>query len=174
MAGVYLSNNDAFKKFSTWLNDSMKLKGVYHPLTAHISSFFEDGISKEQLLEYSKDVFLELVYSLDSSECADELMPILVIPLGFSLSLCPWDNSLLSNNQETDESPSIFIFDREKLKYLQVIEEYKVPIDIGINELKRSNFSIYYRCFRDSIAIENGWEYNRAIYVEYYTDSLLL
>lgn len=173
MAGIYLKNDDVFKALSDWLDSSIRLKGESHPLTTHVSSFIKSDLSKEHLLEYSINVFLELVNCTDEKKHADELMPMLVIPLGCSDDLCLWDGSIPLSSQFSDEPPSVYLFQREKSKYLERAEEYKIPVDLDLAELKSEKFNIYYRCFRDSTAIDNGWEFNKAIYIEYYPANFL-
>ena len=169
MAGHYLKNDDVFKSFTDWLDDALKLNGKSHPLTAHVSSFGKLELSRQQTLEHSLNLFLELVNKSVEKKCVDDLMPMLVIPLGCSDNLCFWDDSLSLSNQLSDEPPSIYLYEREKIKYLEVTEEYKTPINLELPKIEAIELNIYYRCFRDSVAIQNDWEFNKAVYLECYT-----
>lgn len=168
MAGVYLKNKDVIKAFSHWLDDSMRLKGQVYPLTAHVSSFVEIELKGEELLDFSINVFFELVSEIIKKGCIAEFMPVLVLPLDCSDYLSFWDDTKPLYSQLSDEPPSIYLLDRDKAKFPAKSEEYRVPVELGLAKVEGMELNTYYRCFRDVMSIENDWEFNRAIYIECY------
>jgi hypothetical protein len=170
MAGIYLKNDKIFKSFSDWLASAVRLKGEAHFVTEHVSSFVKEKLSKKQLLECSINIFLELVSKSIEYKYINELMPMLVIPLGWSNNVCFWDDSLSLDSQLVDEPPIIYLLEREALKRLDVAEEYKIPVSLNLAKIESVQFSVYYRCYRDKMGIENNWEFSKALYIKCYSE----
>jgi len=126
MAGVYLNDNDVFTAFSVWLNDSLRLKGNNHPITAHVSSFIESDLSNDELLGHSIKEFLELVSCVVENSISNEWMPMLVVPLGYSDNMCFWNGSEPLSSQMSDEPPSICLVEKDKLICLKELKNTKL------------------------------------------------
>jgi len=161
-----------YKYFNSWLVESLASIDDCGYVTSHISNVIDFKYSKDEIKKISIDILLDLVNSEVYKNNSTRLMALLVVPLICSQSIMLWNENLSIVDQMCDEDPSIYLLDRNNIKLLESIEEYKVPINLsGLEDI---SFNVYYRCFRNDEAIKNSWEFNRSIYIEHYSDSFLI
>lgn len=106
---------------------------------------------------------LEAVRALCATSVARPCKIIACFPLQSSVELdtrpIEWADLTFSGD---DEPPSVHMLTPGAALLYEDTEEYRCPV----TSPTRGDGVAYYRCFRPSLGIENGWEYSRAIYVE--------
>lgn len=93
---------------------------------------------------------------------------ILVIPLvcGNRCESLPLSSLVGIADAMADEPPAIYLANRELEKLVWMGEELKVSIARHTLDVPKFTH-VYQRVYRDALAVEQGWEFGRAIYAEY-------
>ena len=145
----------------TWLRSSLPAVDILSPAHVHVDELVPDQMGGRRLLALAELGFSFILDELRQSN----LIPLLVIPLveGTLATRAPMDRASIAN-QLGAEPPSYYLMSSEAEKLTEDVEEYRVPLSPALFPLIKKAF-VYYRVFRDSEAMEKGWEFTRCVYV---------
>jgi hypothetical protein len=95
-------------------------------------------------------------------------MAALVLPLTPSTSL---ETSLPVGELDLHEvePPQIYLFDRRFFgSQPNDFQEFRTPITVPSLPVTHGQVHAYYTCFRDPLAVANGWEFSRAVWYQHF------
>lgn len=164
MVGLY-QRNKMKNTIMNWLKSNLNVS-EYGFNSIHLDELLVGAKSTKHALF---DAYKKSVGYLIEKKVINEIVPILVIPLGYSERI-ELDYSL--DFDAADEPASLYLMDRRLDMCHEGVEEYcKVVI---IDDLECENYRAMYRCYRDEESILNGWEFSRAVYIKYYPNDLIV
>ncbi len=169
---------DTVKEWFQWAYIEQKSSKPICTELAHFSFYNKDD-DRITMLKKSIQVFNSLIEISSAEGILSDMMPIMVISLKCSedsLVLLDKDKFILENefDKEMYFPEIIYLVERNIARYYEKIEEYKCDIEIQLPLSLHQNCKVYYRCWRDAISINNNWlDFERAIYIKHYPDSLL-
>ncbi len=174
MDGI-LTNNYISARVKTWI-ETAHTPRFPEPVGIHINQLLQQPFEGQFVVDVSAQAFKTLIEQVESVNDVYTYMPTLVIPLVCSEQLItgPFDNTKLLEEVNSREPPSLYLVKRTITKYLTKEERYIWPLSPSILTLDADNVYVYYASYRDLQSISNTWEYNRAIYCEYYPKDLQL
>lgn len=159
-----------------WLDTNLPSLSARQPITIHIDQLFHGAATRRDLLQAALDAFEYALTKIDILAAPPKVG--LVIPLiayGQQLVAAPPLDVNDVVGQLDREPPSLYVLDWNAYKIRHIVEEYRLPLAFTLSpSLMSDSIDTYYREFRDEMGIRRGWEYSRAIYLEYYSSKLML
>lgn len=161
-------------KVASWCQVTRPLVTVRNPQSVHLDDLVGSAYDPSAMLRVGLAALHSLATLLDAD--AAGIMPVLVVPLGSADALDVRVPPVSEYSiQIAEESAGLYLVMRDSKIFWESIEEYRVPLsDLVVPSARGGRYVSYYRCFRGSEALENDWEYERCVYVEYYCDALIL
>ena len=174
MDGKYLDRGELFN----WISENISSVSPLLPVTIHMTDLYK-GLSQPEVLNHELfDISLMVFQNLVSEikRIGNTVKTGLVIPLNGTskkLSLKIPTSRADIFTQLTNEPPSLWMESWDTLKKAVVVEEFRTPFNIAILNINDSHFYAYYREHRYWMAIDNNWEFERGLYIEYYPNGRL-
>lgn len=157
-------------KLRNWIEGALSQVEVSYSQSIDFDDLDLDDFSQFNQAHYASLVFLSAIDHLVKIQKVHQVMPSVVVPLGFSKELdYSFGFDRVAKNDQNSLS-SLYLINRDRMSHLSRVEEFKKPI--LFSNLRRSysgEIYTYYRCFRSELDMNRGWEYFRAIYFEHYT-----
>ncbi len=151
-----------------WLKNELSSVEIRRPLTCHIDQLLNRKVKQSDWILLSCEAYKIVLNQIQPVR--DKYMAVLVISLSpvEKLDVDYPTPELLLQQLHDARPPEIGILDRDTAKYLWPFEEHVYPIEWEVFEAQPSSFYVTYSVQRDLQSIQEGWEYNRYIFVEDY------
>ncbi len=153
-------------KLIDWIDSVIQKKLKINEI--HITDLIGETTDKKLLYDKAIVAYADLIEICIKKDQIKHYLPILVLHLECSenLNLTVKLKDLWTEFDSTP--PSLYLVDKKTLSNTERVEEYKQPISFSpLSEFKK-DCVFYYRCFRNLEGQKNNWEYNRAVYFEYF------
>ncbi len=155
-------------KIVEWLESNITQVTQMKPRSIHIDELLGEKWDSKTVIANALSIYKILIDNIEGNMLI-ETMPLLTLPLEpiskFVKTAVSWENC---NSAVSDEPPSIYLIDRNNVKFWDDCEEYRIPIKKPNIDTRKGELFSYYRIYRNNEAIENNWEYERCIYTELY------
>ncbi len=173
-------------RLSDWFSTAWANRESAYPLVQEVKPWCDKTIKADELINTTLTLFLELVQLVKEKEILEDWVPIAEMPLSSSQTMQLWDDKTpLDKQLAKDKSPKLVLKHRLDLTTNMIRfepgEDYRrelYPKMLGpcvtqtpIPQDPR-HFNCLYVCSRTQDAIDQGSQFERALLVRYYPDSL--
>lgn len=158
-----MNKNERERRIAEWMREALDRLDARHPVAAHLDDLLGPQEYQTEPVGIALAAFDLAVRALGKrSDCS----LILCWPCGVAAEIDQAiPNELLVESD--GEPPSLILVHAEAGMLHEPVEEYRKSIDPRDYAISNRDVVAYYRCFRDKNAIDNDWEFSRALYFEY-------
>lgn len=154
-----MNTRDAITK---WIDMALEMVAENRPVSSHLDEILSPQAFSRHPIDASLATFRT---AADVFGVRLECSLLLCWPCGATPALEPTPPASLSEC-DGEEPPSLIILHSHAGTLHEEVEEYRRPVHASAMGVPVDNVVAYYRCFRDLEAIENDWEFSRALYFQ--------